>query len=749
MSERRATELLQLALFAALGSFAALHWASLVQSPPVGRVLLAVAALTAAGAALQALNRSRLPRPAVHLAAVAVVAVASAGALAVTGLSLRLLWPGNWVDLGNQLEQGLSGVQTVVWPYGGPEDDVRLAILLGAPALLALAAGLAFWPVRSRVTGSVLRFMGLVALLCLYGIPVTDHDPGAPLLRGLVLFALVAAWLWAPRMRGREAVPALVAVAVVGLVALPLAARVDRAEALVDYSEWNWFGGKEISFNWDHSYGPLDWPRDGTTLLEVRSPRPLYWKAEVLDTFDGLRWVRSRSNDRTSPLGELPDDPDTRWDRSITVTVRSLRTDFVIGTGTPYRVLGAGEAVSGAADGTLRRLTEPLRRGDEYTVRAYAPTPSARQMREATGRYDIELSQYTDVVLPRRGENALETTDRPGSLAARERVEVPLREEGDQPSGGPGALRFADSPYARTERLARRLTDGAPTAYDAVRAVQDHFRSADFTYSERPPSRRYPLNAFLFQDKIGYCQQFSGAMALMLRMSGIPARVATGFSPGSLNRDTGEYRVRDLDAHSWVEVYFNGIGWVTFDPTPPAAPADRAGQGPRASPEGEDRPRDALSGDGDSPLSDRAADTGAATRGGGGGQGGGPPAGVLVGLALVALAGGVALLARRRLRPHGSAEAGLAELERALPRLGWKLPSGTTLLQLEQRLRRAAGPASARYVQQLRALRFGPGQGAPPPAGDRRAMRRELSAGRGPLARLRGFMALPPRRRHG
>ena len=66
MSERRTADLLQLALFAALGSFAALHWASLVESPPVGRILLAVAALTAVGAVLQALNRSRLPRPAVH-----------------------------------------------------------------------------------------------------------------------------------------------------------------------------------------------------------------------------------------------------------------------------------------------------------------------------------------------------------------------------------------------------------------------------------------------------------------------------------------------------------------------------------------------------------------------------------------------------------------------------------------------------------------------------------------------------------
>ena len=166
MSQRRATDALALALYAALGTFAALHWASLVEGPPVGRLLLAVAVLTAAGAGLQALNRWRAPRPAVHAAAIGVLLAATVAALAVTGLAPRLLWPANWDDLGLQLEQGLSGIQTS-WTYGGPEDEVRLAILLGAPALLALAAGLAFWPVRSRVTASVLRFMGLVALLCL------------------------------------------------------------------------------------------------------------------------------------------------------------------------------------------------------------------------------------------------------------------------------------------------------------------------------------------------------------------------------------------------------------------------------------------------------------------------------------------------------------------------------------------------------------------------------------------------------
>jgi transglutaminase-like putative cysteine protease len=82
----------------------------------------------------------------------------------------------------------------------------------------------------------------------------------------------------------------------------------------------------------------------------------------------------------------------------------------------------------------------------------------------------------------------------------------------------------------------------------------------DFVYNERPPRRDVPLDAFLFEDREGYCQQFSGAMALMLRMAGVPARVASGFSPGVRDEVRDEWVVRDYDAHSWVEAYLPGAG---------------------------------------------------------------------------------------------------------------------------------------------------------------------------------------------
>ena len=128
-----------------------------------------------------------------------------------------------------------------------------------------------------------------------------------------------------------------------------------------------------------------------------------------------------------------------------------------------------------------------------------------------------------------------------------------------------------ESSYGRMYALARRLRARAETPYAFVRAVQDHLGDG-FTYTEAPPERPLPLDAFVFDDKVGYCQQFSGAMALLLRMGGVPARVASGFSPGTLDAERGEYVVRDLDAHSWVEAYFPGYGWIPFDPTPAVAP---------------------------------------------------------------------------------------------------------------------------------------------------------------------------------
>ena len=298
-------------------------------------------------------------------------------------------------------------------------------------------------------------------------------------------------------------------------------------------------------------------------------------------------------------------------------------------------------------------------------------------------------------------------------------------------------------------RLARRITRDQPTAYDKVLRIQRYLRS-NYIYSERPPSAEFPLAAFLFEDRIGYCQQFSGAMALMLRMIDIPTRVAAGFTPGSYNRETKEYRVRDLDAHSWVEVWFTGLGWVAFDPTPAIAPAESQSSADDASASG-----GAL---GASEIPDRRggqSTTALSERAGGGSlpsaddepEGALPGWTFVLGLALLALVGVGVTKLRGRFLGRGLVAAhdrDLAELRRALVRMGEPVPASLTLRQLEARLSERGGPEGSGYVRLLRERRYaGAGGRAPGPA-ERRALRRTLAARGGLRLRLRALAALPP-----
>src|SRR4029079_8755243 len=101
------------------------------------------------------------------------------------------------------------------------------------------------------------------------------------------------------------------------------------------------------------------------------------------------------------------------------------------------------------------------------------------------------------------------------------------------------------SRYARDYALALQLRAQSDSPYDFVQRVQREVRR-NARYTESPPLTKVPLDTFLFGDpKLGYCQQFSGAMALLLRMGGVPARVASGFAPGSYDRKLREYVVRD------------------------------------------------------------------------------------------------------------------------------------------------------------------------------------------------------------
>jgi protein-glutamine gamma-glutamyltransferase len=121
----------------------------------------------------------------------------------------------------------------------------------------------------------------------------------------------------------------------------------------------------------------------------------------------------------------------------------------------------------------------------------------------------------------------------------------------------------------RVPQLASQITKSAQNNYDKAGALENYLRTR-FGYTLQLPQTNVkdPIANFLFERKQGHCEYFASAMAVMLRTLGIPSRVVNGFRSDEFNDITGSYVVRAKDAHAWVEAYFPGYGWQTFDPTP-------------------------------------------------------------------------------------------------------------------------------------------------------------------------------------
>ncbi len=257
---------------------------------------------------------------------------------------------------------------------------------------------------------------------------------------------------------------------------------------------------------------------------------------------------------------------------------------------------------------------------------------------------------------------------------------------------------------------------GASTRYDEAMALQQWFRqTGGFTYSTQAPGDAGgdAVAAFLL-DKQGYCVQFSSAMAVMARALDIPARIAVGFLPGSKDGDN-TYSVKLTDAHAWPELYFEGAGWVRFEPTPatrtgvapswatPAVgtapssgPSASTSAGPSPSSNDNDAKLNQLPGQDDPTTAPTAAAVGGATSSGTGIDV--PWRGVLIGLLVVALlvvtpaTAGLARWRRRRAAVTDLAhvEAAWADLLEGAGDLGLAVPSGSTPRQLGAELARQA-----------------------------------------------------------
>jgi transglutaminase-like putative cysteine protease len=727
--------------FVALALFGALHWMVLLEPGATSRAWYALGA--GVFAMLGLIAAARLPGRRRTVAAIGVGLAAFALALLGGGVADELLRPDGWGELSSGINRGIQALPGVRVPYRGLDQWTRIVIQLGGTVLVVVAALLAFWPRRGRMG---FPLAALIALIALYAVPMVALDFQHEFLRGALLALLVVAFLRLEKLRKAD-MPAAVGLAVLALVlGLMVAPALDASDPWWDYETWalEAAGSKSATFQWNHNYGPLNWPRDGRELLRIKAKDPAYWKAQSLDLFDGHAW-------RANPIAqtEAPDfqlgglQQAARWRQEIKVSVRNLRSPTFVTAGffvsPPVGMKGVSSYPTGVAG--ILAASRSLRRGDTYTLKVYTPNPNPRQLGATPASYDPWMAAYRGILVP-DGRGREVRNPRTG-LLEHVPLDVEFRAFGEKgaPFGhrpGPGfdreepavpALRRTD--LWRSWQLVQELKRTSSTPFAFVTAVEDYLGKG-FSYSETPPKASDTLDGFLFDSKQGFCQQFSGAEALLLRMGGIPARVSTGFTSGALDNKAKEWVVRDFDAHSWVEVWFPGYGWVTRDPTPGPSPARRAGA-PFVSSNGGVVP-------GDLPSSAPGAvdpRSGLAPT-----DGGTPWLRIAIAALLAALA---AFLLRRHLRRRTPVErTPLYDLQRALRRAGLDGDPGTTLAGLERRFGHT--PAAAAYVRVLREERYRDVT-AKPTGAQRRGLRHALARGAGPRGWLRAWWALPPRPR--
>jgi len=275
--------------------------------------------------------------------------------------------------------------------------------------------------------------------------------------------------------------------------------------------------------------------KDLTALVQQSSQfPPLYWRSFTYDVYTGHGWSTSPTTQETYPAGQ----PIQPAQLPGHVLIDQIFRPFPGQTGTVY---ASGEPVtlnipSSAAWRSMKDLFG-IQSGDEgYEVESLIPQVAELNLRLAGQDYPAWVTQRY--------------------LALPEEVTTRVRD------------------------LALQLTATEPTPYDRVYAIEQYLRRY-YPYTTdvpRPPANQDLVDFFLFDLRKGYCDYYASAMVVLARAAGIPARLAIGYATGTYNLNSRRFVVSQADAHSWVEVYFPGIGWVTFEPTASLPEINRSAQ---------------------------------------------------------------------------------------------------------------------------------------------------------------------------
>lgn len=264
-------------------------------------------------------------------------------------------------------------------------------------------------------------------------------------------------------------------------------------------------------------------------IMQSQPQRRLRWRGIALDFFNGREWRQSTHTQRNVPLdrGFFKVDSTESLDRLTTQTffLEPIDTPVLFAAASPVALQGALSYVRQDKEGGLSTREHPLER---ISYRAYSDTidPDVNFLRADKNEYTVESAPY---------------------------------------------LELPDKMDARIATLAHEVGGraAAKNRYDKAMAIENYLRT-NFGYSlDLRATGDDPVADFLFNIKEGHCEYFATAMALMLRSEGIATRVVNGFQMGEYNDTADAYTVRQMDAHSWVEVYFPATdSWVAFDPTP-------------------------------------------------------------------------------------------------------------------------------------------------------------------------------------
>ena len=437
------------------------------------------------------------------------------------GLPTGATWDLFRVELTDVRQQFRTAVAPVV--YGGGWD-VLAAIGLALAVLLAdVFAFRAFARAETLVPGGVLFvFVGalgddrlrvaLTVVLVVVGVLTTAvlRSHFAATTRSAATPPMTRLW------------PALVAVMLfVGLVAGTVGPRLPGADAAPLY-ETRGRGGSGVT----EVLSPLVDIRSRLTnqsdneLFQVRADFESYWRSSALPQFDGTVWGLPEQS--LGPADEALATPrGTSVPLRQEITIRALGGSLVPAAPDPFQASGPDDLRWVAETSTLVTVDDDLEAGDVIEVVSASPRPDPLELAAAT-------------------------------------------------STGPGDPIYTSLPADLPDVVgttARQVTAGATSSYEAARLLQGWFqREFDYSLEVQAGHGNNAIESFL-RERIGYCEQFAGTYAAMMRTLGIPARVAVGFTSGIETSD-GVFSVLGRNAHAWPEVWFDGIGWVGFEPTP-------------------------------------------------------------------------------------------------------------------------------------------------------------------------------------